>query len=388
MNTDGRGRGTCCTFFAVCMLATLMMLATSLPRRPVDVGGRLRHCALSMSLSPKDVAAVANAAKIRLSEPLTMPKRLSPTAVSTFKECPQLFLFNNMWKLPQPPSAVLTKGILVHAALEKVFDLPPAKRAEMLHDVLRDEWRVERLKPPRDRSDDTALVDLLFSTVDEERTWGKECLKLLDNWRATEDPSAPPLGEPMAREAWLSAKLDTGRFSSQRLPPLSMVGKVDRLDRMPAGADGTDSYDGVVIVDYKTGKAPDLNKYSSAMNEEIRQKTFFQLRCYALLLAKGGLGGAYSGRSTLARRLRLLYLAESPGGAEGLATPLEEELPPPNSPTYDQVLEATEAEVVAAWAEIHALVQRGEPEAFEHCTRSFCQCHQLRPIVFDSVRDA
>ena len=50
-----------------------------------------------------------------------------------------------------------------------------------------------------------------------------------------------------------------------------MVGKVDRLDRIPAGADGTDSYDGVIVVDYKTGKAPDLNKYSSAMNEEAAE---------------------------------------------------------------------------------------------------------------------
>jgi putative RecB family exonuclease len=333
-----------------------------------------RHRALSMLMSPKDTAAVAAAAKVKRSQPLPMPPRLSPTAVSTFKECPQLFLFRNLWKLPEPPSSVLTKGILVHSALEKVFELPAAERSAKLHDVLRSEWRVQRMRPPR--GSETPLVDLLFDTVDEERKWGQECLALLDNYLAFEDPAALPLGEPFANEAWLSAKLPTTAFASQNLPPLTMVGKVDRLDKLPGGSGGRSAEPGLVIVDYKTGKAPSL-KYSEQMNQEIRSKNFFQLRCYALLLARGGLsiGG---GKSQLARQLRLLYLGDGPDGG---ATPLDDELPTEPA-AYEAVLSATQAEVVAAWAEIAALVARGEPEAFEHCSRSFCQCHELRPIVF------
>lgn len=367
------------------MIITLVaMLAVSL-RRPCARLTRPSR-ALSMSLTPRDVELVTAAAKIKRAQPLALPPRLSPTAVSAFKECPQLFLFRNLWKLPEPPSPVLTKGILVHSALEKVFELPPAERASRLHDVLRDEWRTERSKPPRGREDDTPLVELLFTTREEERKWGQECLALLDNWLAAEDPAALPLGEPLAHEAWLSATLDTERHApgSQRLPPLAMVGKVDRLDCSSAAA-GDGDQGGLVIVDYKTGRAPAL-KYSALTNWRIRRKNFFQLRCYALLLARGGLdtkavAGAPAERGPrLARKLRLLYLAD---GADGGATSIEEVLPPPeDEAAYAQELDATEAEVVAVWAEIVDLVARGEPEAFECCSRSFCQCHQLRPIVF------
>ena len=51
-------------------------------------------------------SAVADAAAARLSEPLVMPPRLSPTAAATFRDCPQLYLFRNLWRLPEPPSKV------------------------------------------------------------------------------------------------------------------------------------------------------------------------------------------------------------------------------------------------------------------------------------------
>ena len=35
-----------------------------------------------------------------------MPARLSPTAIMTFRECQQLFLFRHLWKLPEPPRLV------------------------------------------------------------------------------------------------------------------------------------------------------------------------------------------------------------------------------------------------------------------------------------------
>ena len=35
-----------------------------------------------------------------------MPPRLSPTAAATFRDCPQLYLFRNLWRLPEPPSKV------------------------------------------------------------------------------------------------------------------------------------------------------------------------------------------------------------------------------------------------------------------------------------------
>ena len=78
-------------------------------------------------------------------QPLRMPARLSPTAASTFQECEQLFLFRNLWRLPEPPSPQLVRGSLVHDVLEKMFDRPVAARThEALGDMFRDEWRAVR----------------------------------------------------------------------------------------------------------------------------------------------------------------------------------------------------------------------------------------------------
>ena len=71
---------------------------------------------------------------------------------------------------------------------------------------------------------------------------------------------------------------DLARSGEIGFPALELVGKVDRLDGLPCG--------GVAIVDYKTGKPP--RAYSAATDAQIRRKSFFQLRCYALLLARGG----------------------------------------------------------------------------------------------------
>ena len=337
--------------------------------------------------------AVAAAARPKRAAPLPMPPRLSPTAIGAFRDCPQLFLFRHLWKLPEPPSKILAKGILVHAALEKVFALPPAERAPRLHDTLRDVWREERRKPAN---------AALFGSRDEERQWGLECLALLDSYLDYEDPGSPIGGEPLAIEAWLSADLirpaaAAAAAAAGGAPAVRLVGKVDRLDRAagPLGEGGGGGGDGVVIVDYKTGKPPP-QKYSASVNERIRTSALFQLRCYALLLARGG-GSAALGAPT-PRRLRLLYLGgegEGEGGGGGgdagdagvaapkkSATAVEEELPPPSSAAYSEMLRATEAEVLATWDEIVQLVRNGDPRAFSHCNRAFCSCHDVRPLVF------
>ena len=221
-----------------------MIAFTRVPRLLAMLAFRpARHA--SMKLAPDAAAAIVADAVVKRSQPLMMPPRLSPTAVSNFRECPQLFLFRNMWKLPEPPSKALTKGVLVHAALEKVFELPPEQRRAELHDVLRGVWARER-REPRNAA--------LFCSRDDEREWGLECLHLLDNYLRAEDPAALPGGEPVAIEAWLSAEI---AGSGGELPPLKVVGKVDRIDREAGG---------VAIVDYKTGRAPS-GKYSRAVNE-------------------------------------------------------------------------------------------------------------------------
>ena len=48
------------------------------------------------------------------------PWSLSPSSVSSFKECPLAFRFSYLERLPEPPAPWTTKGTLVHRALELV----------------------------------------------------------------------------------------------------------------------------------------------------------------------------------------------------------------------------------------------------------------------------
>ena len=49
---------------------------------------------------------------------------LSPSRANDFLQCPQLFRFRVIDRLPEPPSSAAARGTLVHAVLEHLFDLP------------------------------------------------------------------------------------------------------------------------------------------------------------------------------------------------------------------------------------------------------------------------
>lgn len=320
---------------------------------------RVRFASMAAKLTPDYSEVIKRRAAEWILQPLQMPKRLSPTAITAFQGCQQQYLFQKMWKVPEPPSPVLYKGILVHEALEKIYDLPPEQRRAQLHDALRDAWRVERKKPSPDASGTASrpLHEALFTSREEERQWGLECLALLDSYAAFEDPAALPYGEPVSREGWLEAQLPT----AADLPPLTLLGKFDRLDALPGGA-------GLVVVDYKTGKAP-YGQWS--------EKDRFQLRCYALMLARGEPPRSLKHlpiTDRTPRQLRLLYLKE------GAAT-IEETLPA-DGEAYEALLDDTQERVLQVWREIAELVENGRPEDFSHCDRSFCLCHEVRPLVF------
>ncbi|MBG0567433.1 PD-(D/E)XK nuclease family protein [Actinoplanes sp. NEAU-A11] len=69
---------------------------------------------------------------------------LSPSRAADFKTCPLLFRFRTIDKLPETPSADQVRGTLVHAVLERLFDLPPVERTpEAAAALVAPEW--ERL---------------------------------------------------------------------------------------------------------------------------------------------------------------------------------------------------------------------------------------------------
>jgi putative RecB family exonuclease len=57
-----------------------------------------------------------------------MVPALSPSRASDFKQCPLLYRFRTIDKLPSPPSPAAARGTLVHAVLERLFDLPADER--------------------------------------------------------------------------------------------------------------------------------------------------------------------------------------------------------------------------------------------------------------------
>src|SRR5450759_4604864 len=60
--------------------------------------------------------------------PVAVLGSLSPSRAADFKTCPLLYRFRTIDRLPEAPSKAATRGTLVHAVLEALFDLPAAAR--------------------------------------------------------------------------------------------------------------------------------------------------------------------------------------------------------------------------------------------------------------------
>ncbi|MCZ9339058.1 PD-(D/E)XK nuclease family protein, partial [Streptomyces sp. TRM76130] len=56
------------------------------------------------------------------------PASLSPSRAGDFMQCPLLYRFRVIDRLPEKPSEAATRGTLVHAVLERLFDAPAAER--------------------------------------------------------------------------------------------------------------------------------------------------------------------------------------------------------------------------------------------------------------------
>jgi len=69
---------------------------------------------------------------------------LSPSRAADFKTCPLLYRFRSIDRLPEQPSPDQARGTLVHAVLERLFDLPPTERTrEQAAALIEPQW--ERL---------------------------------------------------------------------------------------------------------------------------------------------------------------------------------------------------------------------------------------------------
>ncbi|WP_449385283.1 RecB family exonuclease [Cellulomonas soli] len=191
---------------------------------------------------------------------------LSPSRANDFLQCPLLFRFRVVDRLPEPPSSAAARGTLVHAVLEDLFDLPAAERTlEAATAALPARWARLLEEQPR--------YGELFTADDEQESWLASAAALLATYFTLEDPTRL---EPHEREVAVRLDLDDG-------PQLR--GIVDRLDVAPNGW--------VRVVDYKTGRSPRAGYESSAL---------FQMRFYAYVL--------WRTRGVVPRLLQLEYLGD------------------------------------------------------------------------------
>ncbi len=193
---------------------------------------------------------------------------LSPSRIGTFRNCPLQFRFQVIDKLPTKETAVRQRGILVHAVLENLFELPATERnfAAATTEVA-EIWEETLQKKPDLRR------ELFGDDSSEENQFLESVRQLVANYFQMENPDRLA---PAHREKYL-------RVTDKN--HLNLHGYIDRVDISPSGL--------VRIVDYKTGKAP-AERYIGPYQ--------FQIRFYALLW--------YLTQGQLPARLQLLFLKD------------------------------------------------------------------------------
>jgi len=183
-------------------------------------------------------------------------------------QCPLLYRFRVIDKLPSAPSAAAARGTLVHSVLERLFDLPAEGRTfEAAAAMVEPQWQALLEGAPElgELVDETDLAAVA--------SWFGDAVSLIERWFALEDPTRL---EPAERELYVEADLDG----------LTLRGYVDRLDLTPSGE--------MRVVDYKTGRSP---------SELFEAKALFQMKFYALVL--------WRLRGQVPRMLQLVYLGNS-----------------------------------------------------------------------------
>lgn len=194
---------------------------------------------------------------------------LSPSRASDFKQCPLLYRFRAIDRLPEPSSTAQVRGSVVHAALEQLYLLPAPERVpETALKLAAPAW--ERVVAEKPSLADDIAPELRATLLDEARV-------LLSGYYRLEDPTR---FDPQACEQRVEVELADGTL---------LRGFVDRIDVAPTGE--------VRVVDYKTGKAPPEARSLAEF------KAMFQMKFYAVALLRS--------RGVLPARLRLLYLADS-----------------------------------------------------------------------------
>src|SRR5699024_420832 len=156
------------------------------------------------------------------------PLALSPSRAGDFRQCPLLYRFRAIDRIPETPSRAQVRGTVTHTVLEELFTLPRPQRspdraraliAPALDAALAADPALAEVVPEAERAEFLAAIE-----------------PLLAHYFRLEDPSR---FDSQSVEQHIETRIDDD---------LLLRGFIDRIDVAPTGE--------VRVVDYKTGRRP------------------------------------------------------------------------------------------------------------------------------------
>ncbi|CAA9228784.1 MAG: RecB family exonuclease [uncultured Acidimicrobiales bacterium] len=168
---------------------------------------------------------------------LPLPTSLTPSKVSSFKDCALAFRFSAIDRLPEPASPAAYKGTLVHRALQLLFWDEPAGSRSMAAAMakLEQAWA--------EAQDDPEFVELSLTEADVT-DFRADAELLVRRYFELEDPDQVQV---IGTELRLEVEIGS----------LKLRGIIDRLE--------LDSNGDLVVTDYKTGRSPGASFEQSRM---------------------------------------------------------------------------------------------------------------------------
>ncbi len=167
------------------------------------------------------------------------PPALSPSGASTFEQCPRRWRFRYVDRLPDPPGVDALAGTFAHRVLELLLQEPaPERTVDRARQLARDAW------PELAGDDDFVALELDDEAV---RSFKWRAWKAIEGLWDLENPATV---EVRATEC----RVDTV------VAGVPFRGVIDRLDVEP---------DGLVVTDYKSGRAPSPRFAASRLNQVL-----------------------------------------------------------------------------------------------------------------------